>query len=313
MKKRILTGLCIALTLALFFVLKIFVSDYFFDAFILCMAVFAGYEVSKIFTKIGLINNIIITSSFPAILFVSNFLCIFYKLSIWLNVVIDIALIILVSFCIFNFSLIYKGTKNEIKVRNLNISKSKFSFFKSLYSLAGFTYPSLFLMFMMHLNHFDALNLNVEGFNGLLSIIVLILAFLIPIFTDTFAMLTGILIGGKKLCPKISPKKTISGSVGGTLWCVLLMTSIYLVLNSFESFNAAFISDGLPIWAFILIVLFGSVISQAGDLFESFLKRKANIKDSGRILPGHGGMLDRIDSYIFVVPYLLICFCLIAI
>ena len=110
---------------------------------------------------------------------------------------------------------------------------------------------------------------------------------------------------------KISPNKTISGAVGGTVWCVLLSACVYLILNSTKLFYDAFIIGGLPIWAFLLIVLFGSIIAQIGDLFESFLKRKAGLKDSGRILPGHGGMLDRIDSYIFVAPYLLIAFCLV--
>ena len=62
------------------------------------------------------------------------------------------------------------------------------------------------------------------------------------------------------------------------------------------------------IWKLMIIVFLGSVVSQFGDIFESYLKRKANVKDSGRILPGHGGILDRFDSYIFVAPYILLAF-----
>ena len=307
MKQRILTSIAIVLTLGLFFVLKTMVSDYFFDVFILGFTIFAAFESSKILTKVGFMNNLWIVSAFPALIFLSNFLIIYYLLPIWSAILIDLGLILLVSFGVFIYSLISKSTKNEIEVRGLKDSKVKFSF-KKFYGMAlALTYPTFFIMFMMMLNHFDMLGFkNIANYNGLLSIIILMFMFLIPIFTDTFAMLTGMLFGGKKLCPKISPKKTISGAIGGSLWCVLLSACIYLILYSTSLFYPVLIN--IPIWTFLLVVLFGSIIAQAGDLFESFLKRKAGIKDSGRILPGHGGMLDRIDSYIFVAPYLMLAF-----
>lgn len=311
MKKRILTSIGIVITLALFFVLKVCVSDYFFDAFILLLGIGAGFEISKILTRIGLFNHFIPSLLFPIMLFVSNFLGIYFILPIWLIVVIDVALCLFASLLIFLFNLVDKRVKNEIRVRNLSCSKSKFALKKSFGNLIGFIYPSLFLMSMMLLNHFD--DLAIEGiadYNGILSIVILMFAFLIPIFTDTFAMLTGMLIGGKKLCPKLSPKKTISGAVGGTLFCTLLSACVYFILNSTNLFYNAFLNGGLPIWAFLIIVFIGSIVAQAGDLFESFLKRKAEVKDSGKLLPGHGGILDRIDSYIFVTPYLLIAFLL---
>lgn len=313
MKKRVLTSVGIVITLILFFVLKTVVSDYFFDILIFGMGVFASIEASKIFSKAGVFNNIILSTSFPFLLFIANLLGIYYSLAIWIIILINISLIIFMGLISFLWSLISKRTIDEIRIRGLNCKKAKFSLLKSCGNIACFVYPSLFIMSMMFLNHFDSLDFeNIQSFNGNLSIIILLLAFLIPIFTDTFAMLTGMLIGGKKLCPKLSPKKTISGAVGGTLWCVLFLACIYLILNATDMFYDTFISGGLPIWVFLLVGIFGSVVAQAGDLFESFLKRKANVKDSGRILPGHGGMLDRIDSYIFVAPYLFLAFVLVA-
>ena len=124
-------------------------------------------------------------------------------------------------------------------------------------------------------------------------------------------MFTGSLIGGKKLCPKISPNKTISGAIGGAICCVVLCASIFLLFNQIESINIVLESVNLGIrniWKLLIIVLIGSVISQIGDIFESYLKRKAGAKDTGRILPGHGGILDRFDSYIFLTPYILLAF-----
>ncbi len=108
---------------------------------------------------------------------------------------------------------------------------------------------------------------------------------------DTGAYYTGKLIGRHKLSPNISPGKTIEGAVGGVVACVgagFLARWLFL--------------KGLTINSTILIGLVLGIISQLGDLSESLLKRSAGFKDSGSIIPGHGGMLDRVDSLIFTVP-----------
>lgn len=109
--------------------------------------------------------------------------------------------------------------------------------------------------------------------------------------TDSFAYFSGVKFGKNKLAPLISPKKTIEGSVGGVLSALILS---YFANNHFHIFESDF--------KLLTIVLLVSIISQVGDLFESSLKRIYQIKDSGNILPGHGGILDRFDSTIFVAP-----------
>ena len=131
------------------------------------------------------------------------------------------------------------------------------------------------------------------------SFLYLIFTLLICVCSDTGGYLVGKSIGGKKLT-KISPNKTISGSVGSFLFSLFPIIIFILFLDK----NLIFISISNQ----ILTCLFLSLTCQLGDLFISFFKRKANVKDTGSILPGHGGLLDRIDGIIFVIPvaYILI-------
>ena len=103
------------------------------------------------------------------------------------------------------------------------------------------------------------------------------------------------LIGGPKLCPKISPKKTWAGAIGGTVGGIVGAILVYFIFTPTVNFFS-------PVLLFGLIGLVCSIVNIFGDLFESLLKRRVDIKDFGKIMPGHGGVLDRFDSVLFVVP-----------
>lgn len=126
------------------------------------------------------------------------------------------------------------------------------------------------------------------------GLLLVLLVFIIQWITDTGAFLIGITLGKHKLAPLISPKKTIEGAVGG------VVTSLAVAI----AFNL--ITHVLPMSWLIGIVFCGSICGQLGDLAESALKRWAGVKDAGNILPGHGGILDRFDSMLFIAPFLLI-------
>lgn len=313
MKARLLTSLGIVISIVLMFVLKVYVSPYFFDVFFVAIATFAAFETSRLLSRTGKFNNLIITCAFPAVIGLATLLGVHFDLGFGYTILIDLGLVILGGFISYIWSLcLRKKVLGEIKVRQLNTTLNKFSLKKALNTSLALIYPSLLFSAMLLLNHFDEIKLDsISNYGGVLSLVILIFAFVIPMFTDSFAMLTGMLIGGKKLAPKISPNKTISGSVGGTLFCILLSACVYLILGAIDYF--APVVNSLEIWKVIIIVAVSSVISQCGDLFESWLKRKAGVKDSGKILPGHGGMLDRIDSYILTAPVLLMAFCFILI
>lgn len=108
--------------------------------------------------------------------------------------------------------------------------------------------------------------------------------------TDIMAYFSGFLFGKHKLCPKISPKKTIEGSVGGTLGSIVL-----------SGIFGYFVMPELFIHC-LVIGLLGGIVSQFGDLTASIFKRKMGIKDYGNLIPGHGGILDRFDSVLFTGP-----------
>lgn len=113
--------------------------------------------------------------------------------------------------------------------------------------------------------------------------------------TDTFAYFVGSLIGKHKLTP-ISPKKSVEGSIGGIIGAVLLSIIYTICINKFANLEISYL-------AILAIVFLLSALSQIGDLAASSIKRFTKIKDFGDIIPGHGGMLDRIDSIIFIAPF----------
>jgi phosphatidate cytidylyltransferase len=144
--------------------------------------------------------------------------------------------------------------------------------------LFGFFYcllPAVSLLWIRERAEYEGVG---EGFD------LLIWVFLVVWATDIGAYFAGRAIGGPKLAPSISPNKTIAGLVGGVI-CAALMAGAWVYYV------------GLPAKLLWLAVLFGAA-AQLGDLFESGLKRKAGVKDSGTWLPGHGGLLDRLDGLV---------------
>jgi phosphatidate cytidylyltransferase len=158
----------------------------------------------------------------------------------------------------------------------------------TVFTLAGIIYSVLpFIL----LNQISLFELNLEGtehfynYNYVLGIILLIWA------CDVFAYLVGSLIGKNKLYERISPGKTWEGSIGAT---ILTIGCSFIVANWFPE---------LALIHWIMISIIVCVFGTIGDLVESMLKRQAGVKDSGRIMPGHGGILDRFDSLLFVSPF----------
>tara|TARA_B100000787_G_C16163183_1_gene282511 strand:- start:229 stop:891 length:663 start_codon:yes stop_codon:yes gene_type:complete len=160
----------------------------------------------------------------------------------------------------------------------------KDKFLRYLYKSGSLLYLSLLVYLIFFIESYS-LNMKTN----------LIYSVFVAVFSDIGGLIFGKFFKGKKLT-KISPKKTISGSIGSFIFSLLL---IPLFSNLLLNYNFL---------TLILITIVISLTSQLGDLFISYLKRKAKVKDTSDILPGHGGFLDRIDGIIFAIPVGLLLF-----
>ncbi len=113
--------------------------------------------------------------------------------------------------------------------------------------------------------------------------------------TDIFAYFVGVFTGKHKLCPNISPKKTVEGAVGGFLGAILCFAGFGLVVQFAFSAQVNYVN-------LVILGAISGILSEIGDLAASMIKRQYEIKDYGHLLPGHGGIMDRLDSIIFIAP-----------
>lgn len=125
----------------------------------------------------------------------------------------------------------------------------------------------------------------------------------IPCVGDIFALYVGSTFRGPKLCPPVSPNKTISGAIGGLVGSLIAALLVGLIAWLFAVKSRTVLPEW---WHYVLLGLIGGVAGQLGDLFASLIKRHCGIKDFSNLFPGHGGMLDRLDSVIFMA---VIIFC----
>lgn len=315
MKERVLTGSMIFLVLVFAFLARE-LSLYVFDAFVIFMCIIGAYETSKLLAYMGYFNSNLFAMIYPILSYTVLLITILTNTTLIFAILWQFVLII--ALMVINFAiqiLAKKTTNNEIKTRKYKESRTKFAVMKTLHTVFAMVYPTALLMSLVLLNRISGIGivtLTIDNPN-LLGLVALLFAFLIPILTDTFSMLTGTVIGGKKLCPKISPNKTVAGAVGGVVFSVLIMLCLYFFFGAFGVFEELFFEIGFKFWHVLILTIIGSVICNFGDLFESLLKRKAKVKDSGTLLPGHGGMLDRIDSHVANAPWVLLFFVLLLI
>ena len=257
------------------FLLREFVHPAFFNILIWFLCAFGTFEVVRALKEYNT-KFIKLFAFISGIVVIPLYVCLDYFLGInGLLITISYLLITVIIYFVYSF----------VKFNDV-----------SFLGVIPFIYPSLLLLCMAGAN-----NLVYNGF------IALLLIFVISPFTDTMAYFTGMVYNkikkgnAKKLCPKLSPKKTQAGAIGGLIGGAIGGILVYLVFRPE-------ISIGLPFIVFAIIGLVASVLTQVGDLFESFIKRKVGLKDMGKIMPGHGGVMDRIDGITFASLFIYVVF-----
>jgi len=319
--KRIITWLTLFIALAAALALRQ-LTVFVFDAIVIILVWFCVFEVfrAKNLDSKGLRDYYMypyIALSYLAFLLgilVDN------PFPFWLHLVIQVFLLFCLSIYVYLMSYTDKEFLKECRLQKKEIGKESFRVVLEYFKIL--LYPTLLLFMLIPLNHFGVniatSHQRVSEATGeyipfvALGLFALLLVFVISMATDTTAYVVGKLFKGKKLCPKISPGKTISGAIGGLFGGVLGALTVLLIMATSSGIREFMTEQVGVAWVVNLVIfcvgLVGSILTQAGDIYASWIKRKNGIKDFGKWLPGHGGLMDRLDGVAFNAAFITLVF-----
>lgn len=269
MKQRVITGLIFGIV---FIGALLLINTAFFAVFTAVLSVIAVWEIEK---AVGLKNKLIIASSLVLsglIPLLTHFAVDFPAAPFGCIYVVLVMIFMLLQF---------ESTRFEQAVTAV---------------FASVCVPYSFSVMIM----FRDIDCYIDGYTKADGVYLLIFSVCAAWMTDIFAYFVGSKFGKHKLCPQISPKKSVEGAIGGVAGSVLLSVLLLFVFNRFVFEGAS----KLSYIAVIVLSIILSVVGMFGDLAASTIKRNFGIKDFGNLLPGHGGIMDRFDSALFVMPVL---------
>ena len=303
MKKRLMTGSIILLVVALFLVTTRY-TPYAFDVFVGILAVMGCVEVSRVLERKKIYTNIVFVGCFPAILYIAMSVGIINERG-WMHYL-AYFLIVLVTLFVINFlyTILFKKItfREKCRYQLSDMSNVKYAFTKCMNSTFVMIYPAILFCAFFMINHFyDFAFVDMTGIHdpNIIVVFFLVYTFVVTMTTDTMAYVVGSSLKGPKLCPLISPNKTISGAVGGFFFGSLggLLTYYLFTFNTLFKEMMSYLD--ITWWKVLIVGMVVSIIGQIGDIVASALKRSARVKDYGTIFPGHGGVMDRVDALIF--------------
>lgn len=265
MLQRTISGVGIAVVLFV----SVYFSDIPFGVLLLLCSLIAVYELSKavgIHAKAGLVNALEVVMYIATVVIYSLvYVCDYSDIDKWTLYVLLATLLALMSVYVFTFP---KYHCNQVMA-----------------AMAIVIYAPLLLSFGYRIRAYAEYQLPMTA-----------LIFIIACGSDVFAYFVGTFLGKHKLAPKLSPKKSIEGSVGA-----IILTGLACFIYASVLSNMSLI-DEIYIPYIVVLGFVGSIISQIGDLMASAIKRNFEIKDYGNLIPGHGGIMDRVDSWLVVMP-----------
>lgn len=313
MLKRTLTGLGLAGLIIGVILASHYVSAIFVDMLVLLFAAGAVYELHHCFRGAGYKtfiapSVIMLTIAYPAF-YLANYLQMQSPNIGFLALVCVLLVAVMAVLIEFTFRPAKDNSQVELTESELKKACDIKDLFANVFILV---YPVLFMALAWGLSY------------KYYAVFTITLAVFMPCGCDAFAYWFGSMIKGKKLCPKISPKKTIAGAVGGLVGGMAVAIIFWTIFEYFGVVNVApsgqvfapFVKHTVDGWEwksaliYLAIGLVGAVFGQLGDLAASRIKRAIGVKDYGKIFPGHGGIMDRLDSITFnlvIVTIAMLC------
>ena len=313
---RIISGAIILIVLVGCFFLRE-LNNYVFDLLIGALMIFCAYEVENLLHKMDRPTWTTPVGLYPILCFLLIAICANSALNFYYFVLFCLAILVVMFVILFATPMIFSKWGNKLRVGDgFQGSLAYYSFSKAMNTIFVCLWPTFLFSFAFIINHFGQMSISetAAAFQsrgvdfGLMG---LVLLFVTSMCADTFAMLTGRLIKGPKISmEKLGPGKTWTGLIGGIIGAIIGSIVVFAIFNAFAPYNMLFNSSGIDvnIWTFFIGGIFCGIFNMAGDLFSSYFKRRAVVKDFSQLIPGHGGVMDRCNGLLVNAVFVFIFF-----
>ena len=305
--KRCITASLLVAAFSVILVLRAFAGTfgvYVFDALILVAAGIGTWEICNACKLNRRGSNAIVAMIVEGLIYFFYIIgTVFFKepLPWWLQIIVSLVIVMIFTLFIGLSNMIDKKLAKECVLQKKNLNKEAWG--GALDLLSMILYPGVFFACAVVLNHMTTDDLGLFG--------ILLIVF-ISCLTDIMAYCVGVVLGkgSPKMSPKVSPKKTWVGFFGGLFGGILgALITVWIISGNQAISDRLFAltkDANIAQMIFIAVGIAGAVFTTFGDLLASFIKRKVGIKDYGHLLPGHGGVMDRVDGIILNVPFILL-------